>query len=74
MVVIWFLGKEGLSKESGLRRGRSDEETRTARSRKGRGFEHQRQNMQIYSGNEGDDGEGENAVSPKVGHSEHVYE
>ena len=44
MVVIWFLGKEG---ESRLRRGRRDEETRAARSRKGRSFEHQRENMQI---------------------------
>ena len=49
MVVIWFLGKEGLSKESRLRRGRRDEETRAARSRKGRSFEHQleRENVQI---------------------------
>ena len=51
MVVIWFLGKEGLSKECRLRRGHRDEETRAARSRKGRSFEYQRQNMQIYSPN-----------------------
>ena len=57
IVVMGFLVKGGLSEESGLRRGRRDEETSAARSRKGRGFGHPSQDMLIYSRNGGDDEE-----------------
>ena len=53
MVLMEFLMKGRLSEESGLRRGRTDEETSAARSRKGRGFEHPKENMLIYGGNGG---------------------
>ena len=56
MVVIWFLGKEGLRKESRLRRGGS-----SCKESRGEGFRATKaevpQNMQIYSGNEEENGE-----------------
>ena len=50
VVVMGFLVKEGLSKESGQRGRRRDKETPAARSRRAGIFEHGRRNMLIYGG------------------------
>jgi hypothetical protein len=47
VVVMEFVVEEGLSKESGQRGRRKDEETPAVRSRI---FEHQRCNMLVYGG------------------------
>ena len=50
LVVMGFLVKGGFSEEGGLQRGRRDEETTAAKSRKEKGLEHPRQNMLAYGG------------------------
>jgi len=47
IVVMEFLAKGGFSEESGLRRGRRDEETPAAKSRNEKVFEHPKWNMLI---------------------------
>ena len=50
MVAMGFLVKKGLSKESGQRGRRRDEETPAARSRREGIFEHGKRNMLVHGG------------------------